>query len=679
MVKVYCRKIWFEHRGGVVLDIFLHLKERRVLSILNSSRGYVNSKTIAEKLRVSERTVRNYISHINDVLTPYQIQIGSLHGKGYLLECEHGKEYVIQKLALPSLNYQTRDDRVFHLLIRTVTSHSGLVLDSLEDEMFISRATLNEDIRQMSEDYEKARPNLKFIRRGNRLSAEQDEWKRRMALSKAFCNQLFENLNANPYVQDYYFGPRRLEEILNAIRELLDQYNYRIETRNQIELALYVSVAEIRIDAGFGLAEFDFGNIGSYAVQMSNALFNFLIPNLGGKFNSNERKYVAFYIQSLKSQLWRERDLSSPELSALPDVLLAADQIVGDIRDVFGVDFTADQKLKTDLCIQVMDCVSHMRFFWERDGSLYPMILNKFPSAVDLAVLAFKSLEERFGVAPSEAELGHFAAKICDALMRKMEQAAPNTKISAILISNWGINSNLFVRNQLNLIFESTLEVKVVITPYDIDRYIRTEKPQLILAAVNLKKDYIAGIPVIHLPCSLTHDFCSNIAAELIKIKERMVMPCPAIDWGLLFSEALFFRDVTVSSMEEAAQLLCSKLREMGYTEKSFDAAVQRREAIAPTIFYNGIATPHAVLPLAKKDAVAVAILRKPLFYRGSPIRCLLLPAFTPRRKNCLDTLWQRILSFHTDSAGLKRLLAARSLPEFLEAFEERKTYSWVL
>ena len=74
--------------------INLHSRQKKILSILNSKHGIATGKEISAKIGVSERTVRSDISNINDCLKAYDIQILSIHGKGYTLSMKNRSVYL---------------------------------------------------------------------------------------------------------------------------------------------------------------------------------------------------------------------------------------------------------------------------------------------------------------------------------------------------------------------------------------------------------------------------------------------------------------------------------------------------------------------------------------------------------------------------------------------------------
>ena len=56
-------------------------------------------------------------------------------------------------------------------------------LGELEDELYVSRSTLEQDLRWISFHYEKDQPHIRILRKNGAISLEADEWKRRYILN----------------------------------------------------------------------------------------------------------------------------------------------------------------------------------------------------------------------------------------------------------------------------------------------------------------------------------------------------------------------------------------------------------------------------------------------------------------------------------------------------------------
>ncbi len=108
---------------------------------------------LARRLSVSTRTVRADITALNALIAGYGAQFILNRGVGYQLKIEDEERY--QDLVLqPSRQLRiprTSPERVHYLVVRFLTSAFSLKLEDLAEEWFVSRATLQSDMAEVRE------------------------------------------------------------------------------------------------------------------------------------------------------------------------------------------------------------------------------------------------------------------------------------------------------------------------------------------------------------------------------------------------------------------------------------------------------------------------------------------------------------------------------------------------
>ena len=125
----------------------LHRRQRRLLTLLRAQQKIVTSKELAAQMEVSDRTIRNDVQVLNKVLAACDARIETIRGKGLILRAADPKSAMLNQLAYAESSLQTKEDRAQFLLVELLLADDGIQADSLEDEMFISRTTLETDIR----------------------------------------------------------------------------------------------------------------------------------------------------------------------------------------------------------------------------------------------------------------------------------------------------------------------------------------------------------------------------------------------------------------------------------------------------------------------------------------------------------------------------------------------------
>ena len=129
-------------------SLMLSLRQRKLLHYLKSRKLYTTGEELANHLHVSSRTIRN---EINDALRSYGIRVISKRSIGYLLEADDPD--TLKRLSQASSSFLSRDERVRHIAFQLSLYDEPLDLYDLEDEMFVSRTTLEHDLGALRKQY----------------------------------------------------------------------------------------------------------------------------------------------------------------------------------------------------------------------------------------------------------------------------------------------------------------------------------------------------------------------------------------------------------------------------------------------------------------------------------------------------------------------------------------------
>ena len=149
----------------------LSLRQRKLVHYLQLQSAYTTGQELASQLQVSARTIRNDIAEINQILNGTGIRIASKRSEGYLLVSSNQDQ--LKELSRTSSSFLSRDERVRHIAFRLCLSDEPVNLYDLEDEMFISRTTLEHDLHVLRADYILPAPHIKFHRHKNTVSFER--------------------------------------------------------------------------------------------------------------------------------------------------------------------------------------------------------------------------------------------------------------------------------------------------------------------------------------------------------------------------------------------------------------------------------------------------------------------------------------------------------------------------
>lgn len=119
---------------------------------------YLPAKKLAAKHEVSLRTIKNDLSEIKQALTNQGAHLHSVSSKGHQLIIDDKTRFIPyleeNRISRTSNSYYEQPSRISHIM-RELIAHKQLNSIKLENELFISRSTLSNDLKVIRKTFEK--------------------------------------------------------------------------------------------------------------------------------------------------------------------------------------------------------------------------------------------------------------------------------------------------------------------------------------------------------------------------------------------------------------------------------------------------------------------------------------------------------------------------------------------
>ena len=211
---------------------------------------------LAQRLSVSTRTVRADITALNALLAQYGAQFILNRGSGYQLKIDDPLRFQTLEEAAPKTQHvpRTAQDRINFLLVRFLTSAFSIKLEDLADEWFVSRATLQNDMVEVRERFQRYQLTLETRpRHGMKLFGS--EVSIRACLTDLLW-ELTQQGGINPLISAEALEanvPAQLEPVL---QETLTRHHIRLTDVGERFICLYGAVVVRRVSEGYPLADF---------------------------------------------------------------------------------------------------------------------------------------------------------------------------------------------------------------------------------------------------------------------------------------------------------------------------------------------------------------------------------------------------------------------------------------
>lgn len=223
----------------------------KIFKILCESSQMITSVKIADKLGISNRTVKTYMNEVEQLCKEKQCVLKSVRGKGYYIdESTEKKLSIASTIIYEDKEEPTKDEKLYFLLYLLLVKQENLYISDLEVYFHISRSSIKPIL-----DAAKAWLNVYHI---DLLSSRKEGLKihygeKRLRLAITHC--IVESMNAaderSPLdltqILGYFTERLPFEDVKKFITQIVNQYDLFISKYDRNFLRIFFLVAIVRI------------------------------------------------------------------------------------------------------------------------------------------------------------------------------------------------------------------------------------------------------------------------------------------------------------------------------------------------------------------------------------------------------------------------------------------------
>lgn len=545
----------------------------RILKIIEQS-NITTAQSIADKLGVSTKTVRNEIKELNKLLKGYAL-IDNKQGKYILYVIDQTNFYkVIQDLRIQDDFFNSQQNRMSYIFYKLMNSNEPYLTDDLAEEMNIGRTTFVGDLKKLRSKIENY--GLQIVGKTSKgLFLEGNEIDIRMCLLEDMYGSIY---------YDYKID----EDIVDLISKIC-----RENAIGNITIGHFMNFFTVMIDRllnGHTITELD----DKYLSIKSTKTFEFIDKLLDEVENKipivipeNERIFLVLPIISMRTPI-NSQGIKGIEIS---------DETIDLVQEIISL-------IKKQMNITIMpgdffdEFVYHMFFMINRvkfgikiKNPVLDDIKEKYPVAFKMAELSKCLIEDKIKKEVSKDEVGYMAMYFGVFISENTYKKREIYKVAVICGS--GVLTARIISSQLKKILSPESEIDM----YSISE-VNTEllnKYDLICSTYKLNCD--TNVPIIYIKEIFDENQLKK-QIEQVKYTEKFEIPIlqgiDSIILSLLDEEKFFVLDNNVS-YKENINFMVDRLSEKGYVDEGFKERLIKREENSTMIFDKHIAIPHVI------------------------------------------------------------------------------------
>ena len=623
--------------------------ENRIASILLAfCRVHTLSAVeLAERLEVSERTVRNDIKQLNEDLKGCAA-VENTQGR-YTLHVYDGAAFhdARARLTKSDERFNSPRNRMDYIFGRLMRAEAPLLTDDLAYEMSIGRSTFTGDLKKLRAELEPCRLSiLGKTSKGLVLQGQETDIR----------NYILESAYETLY-RDYPLDPE--------ITELVDAAFSRSPFEKSEPFQRFLTVMLDRFLTGHPLENLPQAFY-SLTARREFGVIDGLLEEIGRflhvEFPPEEKLFALLPIVGMRTPADAE-NMKAIELDQAMGPL--ADEIFRQIRLELNISLERPEFME-EFLYHLMFMINRLRFHVRLKSDVLAELREKYPLAWQMAGVAAGVIRSEYTIEVTEDERSYLASYFGVFLEESAKHGQP---FRAAVVCGTGRVTARLVAAQLKRVLDSSVELTLL----------AAEK-----VTPKLLEDFGMVFTTVQIPCKtrqpviFIHEIFNeqDLRHRIEKAKYWDQVDVPVLDnnWFVmvgLLDESRFFRFQNGESYEEAIEQMVDELTLQEQVDEGFLSRLREREKLGSMALGGAAAIPHTVQKAGDRLVLAVGTFAAPVRYRENDIRVIFLlglPEQVSSEDRLLIRVYEEIISVTKDEGLMEKVTGAEDFQALLRA-----------
>lgn len=607
----------------------------------------LTSQQLAEALKISVRSVKTYISQINDLGNGKAILSNK---NGYSLNMPIAKGFIDQeRKAIP----QSYEDRSTYMIKSFFLNHTNcLELYQLADEMFVSDSTLKNDIKKMNKRFKSF--DIEFvIEKDNVLLTGPEK-----NIRKLFSCILYEEVD-NHYmdlqVLKKNFINVDVETILPIIKGAFSNNNFYINDLALRNFLLHLIIIIERIIEGKTISREE---VSSSENEPENLCVLELCERIEQQFHiviTAEEKCEIYMLFKSSTNYVISNNMEELTLLVGAEIVEETKELVFLIQRDYSVDLNTEGFI-IPFALHLKNLLLRAKNDTSIKNPMLETIRTQHLILFDIALYTSMKLAKKHQIIMSQDEVAFIALHIGGEIERQKNN---NSKVSVVVLcpSYMKIESRLY--NDLLLKFNNDINIIASIRDSSQLEDIRFD---LLVSTVKIKPGIQFEVAVISPFLTQADNYEIQTKIENSQNnKKKKVLKKRFHDY---FEKDLFFVCDSPCESMQVIDILTDNLYELEYVRKDYKENVLMRERAASTAF-GKMAIPHSVVMNAYKTCVSVMVSKRGIRWDNQLVHFVLMIAINKLDNNAFKELYEALVVVFSDENNIELFKDCNSFEEF--------------
>ncbi|SMQ71728.1 BglG family transcription antiterminator [Agreia sp. VKM Ac-1783] len=625
-------------------------KYERLLDYLSQADGWVTAAELADKLGVTSRSVRSYVTAAKSASHPHEtIQSGVL---GYRVDRDALSAFRAEGRVVEP---ETPRDRIYQLVRLLGNAPEGLEARSLASRLFVSDSTLEQDLRKVKLLVEA--DDLSLVRRDNLVSIVGSEANHRRLLSRMFREESAQGFLELERVQRE-FESENLGSFKTELIEMLDAHGYFVNEYGLNNVLLHLMIALERHDRA--QSDVPLVAAGPRVAEIAAALSGLVVNHFDVSLSAPDLDYLAVLLTTrVVTPGHDESTTQVVENYVDADVLATVRDIVALVHQEYLIDLD-DEEFMVRLSLHVRNLVARAHDNAYSVNPLTRSMKTSYPMTYELSVFIASQLQRRAGIHINDDEIAFIALHVGSYLERKQRRG--DRLRCAVVCPNY-YDMHEMLTERITKALGDELDVAIVITRTDVDW---TElDADLVLSTIASRTPRENEVVIQPF---LTDGDIENVRRAISRVRRHARRMQIKDDLLLYFDDALFFREMHASSEVEMIETLGQRMVEHGVIDRSYVDGAIERELMSSTAFTDSIAVPHAMAMTANRTSIAIVINDSAMAWGENRVNVIAFIAFAATGRTSFQEVFDQFVEVFSDREDVQRIIKrAIDFPSFID------------
>ena len=625
----------------------LKKNEMKIIQLLLASDNYISSYEIANSTGISRRRVRDEMRSVKDILASLHLNLLSKASQGYYIEGKSSQNLTeLQNIINnnirgdDSLIPTLPDERSNYILERLINSREFIKLETLADELVVSRATIANDLVSIKNEFKKY--GLKFNQKPNYgIYISGPETGKR----KCLVDNIFKNLN----VSDMYFD--FLDTYFNSpdyeIIQILREYAISISDISLIDFLISFSISAARISCGYLIGHQtegfeDYQNRTEYFVAKKLALY--AKEHFDVEFDEYE-------IQNITIQLICKRSTKGLTFIYNQDIIDLQNEILDKIKKQTLITFDDEHFNKVFPLIR-------QKYGEKIRTPLYEDIQYDYPLSYYLAQIVSQVIKKHTKIPLSRSEITNFTILFNNIINNKKY-----SQKKVLLINCMGESIKTFINHFIEKELYDQLVITKSIHYYEIEEE-NLDQYDLILSTAPIHRQL--PIPVISVNYIMSQD-------DIIRIKSYLSYLFNDEQMLYYFHPSFYQTHVPVKTLKGLATSFYQSIKSVYHLNDSKKNDMMNKNICSVHTFENQIGLLRLSRPLNSNNIISIIVLEEPMKVENQTFKIAILFSCADNQNVMYNTLFSTLKNISENKEDLDKLISHIPYTEFLSILLKNK------